>query len=63
MIEAGTAPASFGSSGCAGCWSSLAKLVTNPSLAASPEAGGVSELKSWSLVALYGSRHWRFDLV
>src|SRR5690242_14099228 len=55
MIEAGTAPTSLGSSGCAGCWSSFAKLVTNPPFAASPEAGGVSELKSWSLVALYPS--------
>ena len=55
MIEAGTAPASFGSSGCAGFWSSFAKLVTNPSFAATPEAGGVSELKSWSLVAVYPS--------
>ena len=32
-----------------------AKLVTNPSFAATPETGGVSELKSWSLVAMYPS--------
>ena len=55
MMEVGVVPTSLGSSGCAGFRSSVAKLVTKPSFAAWPEAGGVFELKSWSFVALYPS--------